>query len=273
MVESFKERRVRPILKNQNYWTPLLGALFFFMIGSGASLAVAFTDNNAAPDEAAIPFVMTSAAAVVILVGGFVINGVKEQVERAAIARVTTNAWVKWQQYESAADWRAFAEEAYRMEMTKRRYPWLGFIVIVVVFTGVTGWTFYLASADGANQLLVALPLGAFFAFVLLLMLGTVTAARRKIHATYHRRLRSPIPHVYISRAGLYSEDSGYRGYSGLANVYYQEGFPARLNFQFSVAVGYGFYSETVTVYVPRGQETDADRLAHRFFDEGIVRR
>lgn len=264
---------MRLILKNQNYWTPLLGALFFFMIGAGASLAIAFTDNSAARDEAAIPFVMTSVAAVVILIGGFLINGVKAQVERTAIARVTTNAWVKWQQYESAADWRAFAEQAYRMDVAKRRYPWLGFIVIVVVFAGVTGWTFYLASADGANLLVVALPLGTFFAFVLLLMLGTVAAARRKIHTMYRRRLRSPIPHVYISNAGLYSEDSGYRGYSGLANVYYQEGFPATLNFQFSVAVGYGFYSETVTVYVPRGQETDADRLAHRFFDEGIVRR
>ncbi|MFN8371843.1 MAG: hypothetical protein U0694_03055 [Anaerolineae bacterium] len=146
-----------------------------------------------------------------------------------------------------------------------------------MIFALVTGWTFALAGADGANLLVVALPLGAFFTFVLILLLGGVIANRNKVRALYRRRLRADVPVVYVGKQGLYSEDTGYRAFrtwgARLINVYFQEGSPSTLNFQISIDVRYGSYVDTVNVRVPAGKDSEADAIAHRYFDEGVVRR
>ncbi len=271
---------MRLVLKTQNFWFPLLGALFFFLIGAGTTLALVFTDSPLSRemrDETPLPFLMMSTAAVLILVVGFIVIWLRGLSERAAIQRLLNNAWVSWAQYDSVDEWRAFAQQSFQTEMKRLRFPWGTLVVVVIIFTIVSGYTFTMASADGANLLIVALPLGAFFTFILIITLGRVIAERNKIRALRKRRLRSEPPNVYIGKQGMYSDDNGYRTFRSwgerLINVYYQAGTPATVNFQISIDQRYGSYTDTVAVRVPPGSDTEAENLAHRFFDEGVVKR
>lgn len=267
---------MRLILKSQNYWFPLMGALFFFLIGAGVSLALALGNSATSielRDEAPLPFIGMSIVAVLILVLGSFIISTRGVAERLAIRNVVKEAWAKWEQFDNTDAWRAFAEQSYQAEMKKHRFPWGTLIVLVIMFSLVTGWTFFLASSDGADLIVVALPLGAFFTFVLLMTLGQVIIARNKIRSTFKRRLSSEVPSVYVGKRGIYDEDSGYRSFKGLINVYSQAGTPTTLNYQYNIYARYGYYAETVTVCVPTGKEAEAENVALRYFDEGVVKR
>jgi hypothetical protein len=267
---------MRLILKSQSYWFPLMGALFFFLIGAGVSLALALGNSQTSiefRDQAPLPFIGMSIVALLILVVGSFIISTRGVAERLAIRTVMKDAWAKWEQFDSKEMWRAFAEQSYATEMKRHRFPWGTLIVLVIMFSLVTGWTFFLASSDGADLIVVALPLGAFFTFVLIMTLGQVVIARNKIRSTFKRRLSSEIPNVYIGKRGIYDEDSGYRSFDGLINVYSEAGTPTTLNYQYNIYARYGYYAETVTVRVPSGKDAEAENIAQRYFDEGVVKR
>ncbi|MFN8371844.1 MAG: hypothetical protein U0694_03060 [Anaerolineae bacterium] len=114
---------MRLVLRSQNYWFPLLGALFFFLIGAGASLALYLTDYSSMRDEAPLPFLMMAAVAVLLLVGGVMVNSLRGMSERAAINALVRSAWAVYRQYDFAGDWRAFAENDYQEAMKKLRFP------------------------------------------------------------------------------------------------------------------------------------------------------
>jgi hypothetical protein len=267
---------MRLILKSQNYWFPMMGALFFFLIGAGVSLALALGSSPTSiqyRDEAPLPFIgMTIVALLILIIGSFIIS-TRVVAERLAIRNVMKDAWAKWEQFDSAESWRAFAEQSYAEDMKRNRFPWITLVILVIMFSLVTGWTFFLASSDGADLIVVAIPLGAFFTFVLIMTLGQVVTARNKIRSTFKRRLNSEIPSIYVSKRGIYDEDSGYRSFDGLINVYSEAGTPATLNYQYNIYARYGYYAETVTVRVPAGKESEAENIAHRYFDEGVVKR
>ncbi|MFN8371842.1 MAG: hypothetical protein U0694_03050 [Anaerolineae bacterium] len=264
-------------------WIPFLAALVPFLLTSAVTL-VAFASGQASADEIALPFVAMSLLSMAILLLMGVPILIMGLLERAAIKRLLNGeAWVSWAQYEFAGDWRDFAEKEHQRELKANSFPWASLIVLVVIFAGVAGFTFYLLNSEGQAQdlPLVAVPLALFFALILMLVLGGSLAGRRRSHALYRRRLRASIPHVYIGKSGLYDEDSGYQTFRSwnerLINVYAKDG---TLNFEIryrrrygSGTWSYGYYTRTVSVKVPREEEANTETLAHRFFDEGVLKR
>ncbi|NWF70961.1 MAG: hypothetical protein HXY40_17895 [Chloroflexi bacterium] len=269
---------MRLVIKNSRYlWFALLPSSLIFFLGAAAALTVLVTGIGSG-EEAALAFlVMTCIAlAVLILVGGpyLFFSWLERQ---RILSLINGETWACWPQYASDAEWHAFAQQDYDAAIKRLRFPLLSVVLMVVLFTFISGFVFNLAASEGTNLLLVSIPLGAFFSFVLIVIMGGYVMERGNIRRTYQRRLRTTAPLVYINRGGLYHDDEGYQAFRGwneeLINVYVQEGQPTTLNFQMYFTQRYGAYHKTLSVRVPPGDEAEAHSVAQRFFAEKVVKR
>jgi hypothetical protein len=257
------------------FWVILSVALIPFFLMSSVTL-ILLVRGEATTDELALPFVGISAmslATLLIMGVPLLLFGLQE---RATINRlVNGDYWACWAKYATEDSWHTFAEKEHQREMKANAFSWAAVIMLVILFTFIGGATFFIVNPN--DRLIVVFPVGTFFLIITLLVLGGPMAARRRSAATYHRRLNAPIPNIYLGKNGMYDDDSGYQDFRGwndrLINVYYKEGSPSKVVFEIFYRRRYSSGTFPVTVRVPRDRETDAQQIAKRYFDEGVVRR
>jgi hypothetical protein len=256
-------------------WVALLVALIPFFLVSSVTLMMLAT-GQATVDELALPFVAMSAMSIATLV----IIGVPVLLtglfETATIKRLIDGGyWACWAKYATEDSWRTFAEKEHQREMKANAFSWAAVIMLAILFSFISGATFFIVNPN--DRFLVFVPLGVFFLIITILVLGNPFVGRRRSTALYRRRLRAPIPNVYIGKGGMYDDDSGYQTFRGLnerlINVYYKEGSPAKVAFEIHHRGRYSSGIQTVNVRVPSDQEVEAQNIAHRYFDEGVIKR
>lgn len=260
-------------------WLPWVIALIPFFITAATVIALILTDT-ATPQEAALPFAAMSLFSIAI----FLIIGIpiwlSIQWERRAIRRLRDTSWVCWPQYNSVEAWRGFAQREYARELAATRLPWVTFILLVVIFTFVTGFTLYLMNSTTmtTSPLVILLPLGVMFTIIMMMTMGGRLAERRASRARYRRRQRTPIPNVYIGARDLYDDDDGYYSFSGwsqkLTHAEYQNGqmrFSFRITYWSSSAIS----QDTIhkSVHVPSGNSSQAEDLLARLRQEKLIHR
>jgi hypothetical protein len=269
---------MRPIVKTYRLlWIPFLAALIPFLITSASVLALLLS-GEATQDELAVPFVGMSAMSIAVLLALGIPLLVLGLWERAAIMRLVNEShWAKWPQFNSEQEWRTFAEAERTREIKDNPLPWGTFIMLLVIFTGISGFMYYLMnsspSASGQVPTYVFIPLGVFFTLILIFVMGMSVAGRRRSEALYRRRLNSPIPNVYFNGGGFYDEDSGFETFRyinrWLTGVNIREGAMT-----FSVTIRRGSWiwrTMLLTAKIPPGKEAEAEALRQRFVDEGLI--
>jgi hypothetical protein len=197
--------------------------------------------------------------------------------ERIAISRLVNHKhWVKWPQYDNEADWHAFMEREVALTRENNGIPWIFVIFLIIVFSFITGFALHLINSSSGpkeNPLIVILPLGAMFSFILIGGLGQPVMARRRGEALYRRRRNRSIPSVYIGEAGLYHEDTGYSAFRGLNERLVEVKHVPRyrtLNFEIWHRSRRTSFTETVRVHVPHGAENEAKDIEDRLKAEVI---
>lgn len=264
------------IVKNRRYlWLPLLAALIPFLLVSAVTFATVIT-GEATHDEAALPFVALSFIALGILVIMGVPILLLVAFERRAILRlIERDYWARWPQYASEAEWRAFAEREHQREIAANRLPWVMFIFLIILFSFISGFTLNMMKSDDTNFLVIAAPLGIMFTIILMISMGGPLLARRQSHAHYSRRLRAPVPAIYIGKRGLYDEDNGYQTFNSfnvrLTTVRYRAGNPGEMQFSMRVQMRYQSINQAIPVVVPPRKEIEAETLLQRLMSEGVV--
>jgi hypothetical protein len=257
-------------------WVVLLVALIPFFLVSAVTLAMLLT-GQATVDELALPFAAISAMSIATLLIMGVPILLAGLFETATIKRLIDGGyWACWAQYATEESWHTFAEKEHQREMKANAFSWAAVIMLVILFSFISGATFFITRGS-ADASFIPVPLGVFFLIITILVLGNPFVGRRQSTALYRRRLRAPIPNIYIGKNGLYDDDSGYQTFRGLnerlINVYYKDGSPSRVMFEIRHRGRYSSGTQTVKVRVPSDQEVEAQNIAHRFFDEGVVKR
>lgn len=197
--------------------------------------------------------------------------------ERHAISNLVKKShWARWPQYDKESDWRAFAEREVTEARKNYGLPWSSLIVVVVMFSIVTGVTLSLLNSSkdtttSAFALLV--PIGTLFVLILISILSQPVSQRWQGQSLYRRRMSQPVPSVYIGKEGLYHEDEGYTAFRSL-NEYLTdvEYMPQHRALFFQIKRRSRNISTTgsVRVHVPIGAEAEAQDIENRLKAEVI---
>jgi hypothetical protein len=258
------------ISKHSHLWAMLsvgilpIMLIFAAFIGTAASGQI---DLN----EWTVPIIgMSSMGLLTILLLGSIIALLIIS-ERIAISRLINHKhWVKWPQYDDEVDWHVFMEREVATVREKHGIPWIFVIVLVVLFSFITGFGLHLMNTSRGpkeSPLVMLLSIGTMFVFILISGLGQPVMQRRRGEALYRRRRNHSIPSVYIGEAGLYHEDTGYSAFRALNERLVEVKYVPRhrtLNFEIWHRSGRTSFIETVRVHVPHGAENEARDIEAR---------
>lgn len=219
------------------FYLALIG--LFPIVLTGAVVGTLLLQGEMSLDEAAVPLMGMSflSFGIVAIITGIALDA--STWEGKSIQQVYQQNWAVLPQFSSVEQWRAYALAEHEREALAYPLP-LGMILfLTILFAGITIFV-----STIFKELVAFVGLGVMYIIIMSLTVGYPIVTKLQARARYRRRIKQPIPKVYINRDGLYNEDTGYKPFISLQELEYippekvadyhqsvQVGFPSPMSY------------------------------------------
>lgn len=254
------------VLKSRKVlYFPFLIALRTSLLVFTIAISVILSDQTTA-QEMIVPFLAMMCMGLFIFIVISIPLWISRQLEKRAILHLLDNQW------------KAFAEDDYQRQVAANQLPWRQLLIILTIFVGLIVYIGYIMqSAEGESTpiLAIAPPIGVIFAMVLAETISTPTLNKHNSKMQFLRRLKSPIPNIYIGKHGLYSEDTGYISFRSVNQplTSIERGGQSRMTLRFSISIYHRFITrlhiEEVAIPPPkadRGRINNATPYPRKYY-------